>query len=634
MRSTPAALRSTLADLDRSDLVRPVDLALARLLGSMEAEHDRGREHAAAVGLAAALASLLARDGHSTVDLAAWAGQPFPGEPTSAGVLPQLPDEAAWRAALASSRTVGAPGDATPLVLDGARLALARFWHAEQRVAGGLSGRLRGTKLGGGASDSDADDAAPAIPLTPAVRERFARLFPPRADGGVDWQAVAAAAALRQRVLVVAGGPGTGKTYAAARLLSILQAGAPDLDVALAAPTGKAAQRLQESLSAASAAMGRDAVELRHAPRTLHTLLGASRTRPGFRYDAARPLPHDLVLVDEGSMVPLRMFDALLAALAPGARLVVLGDPDQLESVEAGAVLGDVCALGAGDASAAFAAHCADLGLTVPSTATPAPLADAVVTLRESRRFGPETGVGRLAAALRDGDADGVRAALATGGDARAVETDAVETAVEWATENALAVLDADGPRSALARLRERQLLAAVRRGRHGVEGLNAEVEARVRERRRVRWSPRGEPFHGQPLLVTENRLADGLANGDVGVCWEENGARAVCFPDPDAPDGFRRVPIGQLPPTEPAWALTIHKSQGSEFRAVGVVLPDAERQRRPLTRGLLYTAVTRARDAVVVFGRVEDAAAAATRTAERASSLRERLTARLADGA
>ena len=623
MRPTPPRLRALLADLSRSDAVLPIDVSLSRLIASMETEHDA--EHAPLVGLGAALASVQARDGSSTVDLAEWAGRPFPGDARGGrDVLPVLPDLPAWTSALSASRTVGVPGDATPLVLDGTRLALARFWNAERRISTRLGARAR-------------PDADGAVRVTPAARACFDRLFPPRADRPTDWQAVAVAAALRQRVLFVAGGPGTGKTYTAARLLAVLQAAAPDLDVALAAPTGKAAQRLGESLEAASGVLGDDAPVIRHTPRTLHTLLGARRTRPGFRYDADRPLPHDLVLVDEGSMVSLPLFDALLAALAPSARLVVLGDPDQLESVEAGAVFGDVCALGAGDASAAFAAHCADLGVDVSSTDTPTPLADSVVTLTESRRFGPETGVGRLAAALRDGDGDGVRAALDGGADVRAVETDSVEAAVAWAVEGAREIVGADGPREALDALQRRQLLAAVRRGPHGVEGLNAAIEARLRAERRVRWSPRGEPFHGQPLLVTENRHADGLANGDIGICWEVGGERAVYFPAPVAeatPDGVRRVPVGQLPPTEPAWALTIHKSQGSEFDAVGVVLPDPERQRRPLTRGLLYTAVTRARDAVVVFGSADEAAAAAARASDRVSGLRERLAAQLADGA
>ena len=646
MRPTPAHLRDALAELDRSDAVRPIDVALARLLGSIEAEHDAAAS--VPVALAAALASVLARDGHSTVALADWAGGPFPGE-AAVGAPPTLPAASAWRDALSAARTVGAPGDAAPLVLDGGRLSLARFWNAERRLGRGLSTRLAGraavpAAMPPGAQNRAPEDGEPetvrlpggALPITDAVRARMARLFPPRGAGAEpDWQAVAAAAALRQRVLFVAGGPGTGKTYTAARLLSLVQAAAPELDVALAAPTGKAARRLGESLDAAAGALGGDAVRLRHAPQTLHALLGASRTRPGFRHGPARPLPHDLVLVDEGSMVSLPLFDALLAALAPTARLVVLGDPDQLESVEAGAVFGDVCALGAGGFTAEGAAHAAALGHAAPAADAPAPLADAVVTLTESRRFAPGSGVGRLAAALRDGDAEGVRAALAAGGDARAVEAEPAAAAVAWALDGARAVIDAPSPAEALRALGRRQLLAAVRRGPRGVEGLNAAVEAALRAERRVRWSPRGgpprragEPFHGQPLLVTENRHGEGLANGDVGVCWEAGGARTVAFPD--GAGGVRHLPVGQLPPTEPAWALTVHKSQGSEFDAVGVVLPDPARLRRPLTRGLLYTAVTRARESVVVFGAIDEAAAAAARASERGSGLRAELAARL----
>lgn len=631
MRPTPERLRRTLAEIDRSDLVRPIDLALARLLGSIDAEHEGGTARSASVGLAAAVASVMAREGNSLVSLDAVAGAPFPGEATGHELLPVLPGAEVWREHLAASPVVGTPGDATPLLLDGDRLALARFWHAEGRVASDVAGRMKEGRGARGSASSTSDPAlslnAPIVAPSDSLRALFVDLFPPRGDGApVDWQAVAAVTALRTRILFVAGGPGTGKTYTAARLLAVLRAAYPGLDVALAAPTGKAAQRLGSSFADAIADLP-DAVAdtlSACAPVTLHTLLGMRHSGTP-RFGAGRPLPHDLVLVDEGSMVSLEMFDRLLAALAPDARLVVLGDPDQLESVEAGAVFGDVCALGAGPGSAEHAAHCAAFGHAVPSTDTPSPFADAVVTLTESRRFTPASGVGRLAAALREGDASSVGAVLAEAPDARAVETDSAEAAVEWAAEGAVEVVRAGTPTEALNALGKRQLLAAVRRGAYGIEGLNAGVEVRLRAADEVRYGGRGEPFYrNRPLLVTENRHADGLANGDIGVCGWADGARVVHFPD--GAGGTRAVPLGQLPPTEPAWALTIHKSQGSEFDAVGVVLPDPKRQRRPLSRELLYTAVTRARCEVVVFGSAAEAADAAARPSARQSALRERL--------
>ena len=630
MRPTPERLRRVLVEIARSELVRPVDLALARLLGSLDGEHGGSPDRTVAVALAAALASAQAREGDSLVDLAALAGRGMPGgevgEHARGIVLPELD---AWRGHLAESAVVGAPGDGAPLVLDGEAVSLARFWHAERRVASGVAARV-GRGKAEPAADGAVGDEDAGVPE--AVRRLFAELFPARAPGaGPDWQAVAVAAALRSRVVFVAGGPGTGKTFTAARLLAVLRAARPGLDIALAAPTGKAAQRLGESLQRAAGALPVDAAAdlPSRAPQTLHSLLGMRRSGGPPRFGAGRPLPHDLVLVDEGSMVSLPLFDALLDALAPGARLVVLGDPDQLESVEAGAVFGDVCALGAGPGSAAFAAHCAALGLDVPSADAPTPLADAVVTLVESRRFEPASGIGRLAAALRDGDASAARDVLTSSGDARVVEGGA-EAAVRWAAEGARAVVAAATPAEALAELGRRQLLAAVRRGPAGVEGLNAAVEAALRASGDARWSGRGEPFYdGRPLLVTENRHADRLANGDVGVCWTTDGRREVHFPDGDA---TRAVPLGQLPPTEPAWALTIHKSQGSEFDAVGVVLPDPDAARRPLSRGLLYTAVTRARREVLVFGSADEAAAAAARPSERRSALGARLRDALAE--
>lgn len=642
MRPTPDPLRRVLAEISRSDLVRPVDLALARLLGAIDQEHDGSTRRTAAVALAAALASVQARGGSSLVDLAEVGGDVFPGESSSGHeALAVLPAAGGWRSRLAESPVVGAPGEASPLVLDGDTVSLARFWHAERRVARGVTDRVRASAAPSVRRLAASGGEAPPAPmpseavLTPEVRDLFAELFPARApEAAPDWQAVAVAAALNARVVFVAGGPGTGKTFTAARLLAVLQAAHPALDVALAAPTGKAAQRLGESLASAADALPEAVASMlpTRAPGTLHALLGMRRSGGAPRFGAGRPLPHDLVLVDEGSMVSLPLFDALLAALAPGARLVVLGDPDQLESVEAGAVFGDVCALGAGHASRGFAARCADLGLAIPATDVPTPLADAVVTLTESRRFEPASGIGRLATALRDGDGDTVREVLTTADDARAVEAEAVGRAVRWAVEGARAVVGAPTPAEALAALGQRQLLAAVRRGPSGVEGLNTAVEAELRARGDTPWTGRGDPFYnGRPLLVTENRHADGLANGDIGVCWTVDGRREVHFPDGDA---TRAVPLGQLPPTEPAWALTIHKSQGSEFDAVGVVLPDSATARRPVSRGLLYTAVTRARREVVVFGPVDEAAEAAGRPSGRRSALRARLTDALAEHA
>ncbi len=609
MRNLPRAVTDALRQLDDGEAVDPIDLALGRLVAGLDEEHrapDPGR--ARTMALTAALVSHARRDGHSALALADYAGAPFPGE-TPRG-LPQLPDLADWRRQLDESPTVGPADAACPFVWEPetGRLSLRRFAVAEGRVAASIAARLA------------VDAGAPSE----ASRDAFAALFPPRDDGALDRQALAAAAALRQRVLFVAGGPGTGKTYTAARLLALVLADAPDTRVALAAPTGKAAGRLAESITDALTTLGPLGEPVPTEAVTLHRLLGASTSRPGFRHDPRSPLPHDLVLVDEGSMISLPLFDALLAALRPSARLVVLGDPDQLAPVEAGTPFADVCALAADAAPPDLAAFCAALGLPdVPSDDTANPLDAAVVRLTESRRFTADSDVGALAAAIQQEDP---AAALATldadrQSDVTLTADDPAGSALAWALPFARAVVQAETADAALAALERFRLLAAVRRGPRGVEGLNAAVEAALRAEGRVRWNPYAPVFYpGRPVLVTVNDYEAGLQNGDVGVCWVEGGARLAVF-------SGKTLAYDRLPEHEPAWALTVHKSQGSEFDAVGAVLPEPEtRGAGLLTRELLYTAATRARQSVALFGSRDQVETAVGHRQRRTSGLADRL--------
>ena len=319
MRRLPRTVTDALDAIAEAEAAEAVDLALARLLAGLDVEHARREglpvdpDRARAVALTGALVSRARRDGHAAVALADHAGQPFPEDEHARSAfrgLPPLPDAALWRRFLEASPVAGDAASAAPLVIEprpdtegGDRLAFRRFVDAERRVARAVSARL----------------AVEPGETGEAAREAFAALFSPREDGALDRQALAAAAALRQRALFVAGGPGTGKTYTAARLLALVLADRPETRVALAAPTGKAAQRLTESIRDALNALPDALAEpLRSSEAvTLHRLLGAHPERAGFRHDVRRPLPHDLVLVDEGSMIDLPMFDALLAALRP-----------------------------------------------------------------------------------------------------------------------------------------------------------------------------------------------------------------------------------------------------------------------------------------------------------------------------
>ena len=612
MRRLSSTTRALLDRLDESDEVARIDIALARML----AEYDP--ERAEAVALGAVLVSMGQRSGHSAIALAEYAGTAVPG--TSV----RIPDVEVWAHALDASPVVGGPGDEIrPLVLEDGRLSLHRLWAAEQRVAGALRSRL-------GAAEVDGAGLRPTV----------AALFPEAAEG--DRQALAAVGALRHRLAVVAGGPGTGKTTTVAKILALLLTADPDLDIALATPTGKASDRLGSSVAQRVAGLPvADEVKARIPTEavTLHRLLKYSPSRRRFLRSADDPIPADVVVVDETSMVDLVLFDALLNALRPDARLILLGDADQLPSVGAGAVFGDLCAAGAGDVvSPAFAAACADLGVEAGGAGEASALSDAVIRLTVSHRFSEGSGIGALARALLHDDPDAVRRVLTSDEFSDvAMRSGPIGPAV-WAhvESHARRLCDATDKREALDAVAAFRVLAPTRGGRGGVRALTSAVErglveAGLRPALGDRW------YHGRPILITQNDYDRDLYNGDVGVVWRRGGAPVVLF-EPSGADaeagGVREVPVGGLPEHETAWAMTVHKAQGSEFGDVLFVLP-APPERERLTRALAYTAVTRSTEQrpggpppLTILGSPNDLAEAGGRVERRATGLIARLTA------
>lgn len=577
------------------------DVQVARRLGALGGVEDP------AVLLALALAVRAPRLGHVLVDLAAVRATVAVDteEPVDLAALP-WPEPGPWVAAVAACPLVATgdedAGGVHPLRLVGDRLYLDRYWREERAVAAELRARA-GAPAGG-------VDAA-------VLDEGLARL----AGDGTDPRARAAAAtAVERRLSVIAGGPGTGKTTTVGRVVALLAeqaaaAGAPPPLVALAAPTGKAAARLAEAVHEQAAALDvAPAVReqlLGLGASTLHRLLGA---RPGsrsrFRHDRTSRLPHDVVIVDETSMVSLTLMARLLEAVRPDARIVLVGDPDQLTSIEAGAVLGDVVG---------------------PAGAGAGPLADGVVVLDRLYRY--RGAIAEVADAVRRGDADAVVAALAGGGadvvwlagDAAQLRAaDAVAPVRDAAVGAGRAVIaaarggDAHGALEALGAFR---LLCAHRRGPYGVstwmpavEGwLAGEIDAaggRVRD------------YPGRPLLITANDYDLNLFNGDTGVVVAAGEGRVLAaFERRGAVATVRPAQLGAV---ETVYAMTVHKSQGSQFGTAAVVLPPPGS--RILTRELLYTAVTRARERLVVVGTEEAVRAAVARPAARASGLRARL--------
>ena len=561
--------------------------------------------------LAAALVSRQVDRGHVCADLAELAGRVvLPADDDDPETAPPIiaPSLARWRAALEASAAVG---EGRPLVIDGAgRLYLDRYWRHERALAAALVERAR--------VEMPVDEGR--------LRADLARLFP---DGSErpSWQQVAAATAVLRGLCVVSGGPGTGKTSTVVRVLALL-AGQSEraLRIGLVAPTGKAAARLQESIRAARATLPvEDAVRARipDDTSTIHRLLGARRDSTALRHGRDRPLALDVLVVDEASMIDLALMARLMAALPASARLVLLGDRDQLASVEAGAVLGDVCGPAPGF-SPAFRARIERIVGTrlPPAPATSSPLADSVVLLVKSHRFDERSGIGRLAAAVNRGAAVEAAAVLADPASPDAAsadggEHDLVPAALAGYAAHHERVRAGAPPEAVFEGFRAFRVLCAHRRGPRGADGVNARVAATLGG---------GEEWYaGRPVLVTQNDYALRLFNGDVGIALPDpgmGGRLSVVF-EGDA-GRVRRISPFRLPPHETTYATTIHKSQGSEFARVLIVLPPDDS--RLLTRELLYTGITRAREAVTVWGDEDVLGAAIERRLVRSSGLRDAL--------
>ena len=414
-----------------------------------------------------------------------------------------------------------------------------------------------------------------------------------------DGQRDAVRVCLASRLGVLVGGPGTGKTRTVATILAALLSGeGPTPRVALAAPTGKAAARMGESIAAAAALLDSSDPELADSmrqlkPSTVHRLLGVRYGTAAFRRDASDPLHHDVVIIDEASMMSLPLTASLLDALGGTTRLILVGDPGQLASVEAGSVLADL-------------------------VAADGPTASCVAELTANHRFDAGSAIAELAAAVRDGDVEAALRAL-DGGSGVAVHSSVApaRSLIEpVAVAMRRAALDGDAT-SAAEHLDSVRVLCAHRRGPAGVARWNAMVES---------WLGDVRPFSdyaGRPVMVTQNDAPRRLFNGDIGVVIDRDGALEVVLPEGD---GVRSVPRVHLGRVETVHALTIHKSQGSEFDRVVVVLPSADSLLA--TRELLYTAITRARSSVTLIGSMDAVKSAVSRPTQRASGLRARLSA------
>lgn len=548
-------MKLDLQRLARDGWLRRVDAALGEwVLRAFPQSTDE-------VGLAAALAARAIGEGHSALQLDV--AQIWVANQGGRGAPPALPDAQSWQAILHGCdavKRVDATIDLssqqrTPLTLDArGRLYLTRYFNDEQRLARQLMAQAR-----------------------------------------------------EDRLKLITGGPGTGKTHGVVRLLAGLvetaQAQSRELRIALTAPTGKAAARLAMSVRAQLPSLDLTQAVAEVIPReaaTLHRLLGVSpaRAQPAFHSNA--PLPYDVVVVDEVSMIDLPMMRKLVDAVRDDARLILLGDPDQLAAVEAGDVLG-----------------------ALVDAAREAPLRDCHVHLTKSYRFDAQSPLGRLAVAIVGGDAQMALAALATGDGARLCSYEPhkeLARLLDEATAAYTAVTDADDPEDALRAAQSYRVLTALRQGTLGNLAINQAIEQRLLRRAGLRADTRW--WRGRLVMITANRTELGLFNGDVGVVWPDaHGAPKVWFEGADG--ALRALSPAALPPHEGAFALTVHKAQGSEFSRVALLLGADS---TVLTRELLYTGVTRARESLQIYADETLLRTAIARRTQRWNGLADRL--------
>ncbi len=633
-QDTQAGWQETLAQLLDKKLLRPLDVAVARFLQ----EHSPGTSDT--VLLLAAFTSQQQASGHLCLEL-----QQSPDALRSQlGELPFAGDVADWLAALQDSDLVSADGS-TPLVLDGSRLYLRRNWAQEVAVAEAISQRL----------------ATPSSIDTDQLRAALDKLFPAE-NTSLNWQKVACALASRSAMAIITGGPGTGKTTTVVRLLGLLQNLAMDegkrLRIRLAAPTGKAAARLTESIGDQVEQLDVDAAVRAAIPTevtTLHRLLGTRPDSRHFRHHQHNPLHADLVVVDEASMIDMDMMASLLQALSPHTRLILLGDKDQLASVEAGAVMGDLCRHAHDgryqqDTVAFVQQSCAmDINAFQEKPEQPGTtLAQHTAMLRTNWRSKDSPGISALANAVNENDLATLRQSFAGHDNLHRhtlkSETDDLERLLlEGSGGHAglRPLLDAvktppqqrpefdSWAAGLLKQLTHQQLLSGLRSGPFGVEQLNQRITRFLQRRELIREQ---EWYAGRPVMMTRNDYQLGLMNGDVGLTLplleEKNGHSElllrVAF---QLPDGrIKWVLPSRLDGVETVYAMTVHKSQGSEFTHTLLLLPDAPHPL--LSRELIYTAITRARQTFTLleYGKPVVLESAVRKPTRRASGLAERL--------
>lgn len=600
--------------LREQGILSDVDLEFTRFI------EEKSRKQVDNVLLAACLTSYSYRQGNVCLLLEDVAGS-YLFEEAEEGTNMKGPERSAWLDDLNASDAIGSPGDFKPLILDQSnRLYLHKLWKYERSLAEDIIKRSE-------AKDYEID--------WEQLKQSMTRLFGASSGDEPDWQQVAAVTAVLNRFTIISGGPGTGKTTTVVRLLGLLLEQFQESEfpsIALAAPTGKAAARLKDSILSIKTSLPvepevRDAIP--NETMTLHQLLGARRHSSTFRHNRDNPLPYELVIVDEASMVDQALMSKLMDALLDDTRLILLGDKDQLASVEAGSVMGDLCAIEKNSLSHKFANSLSKIGVDLPEryvSDEPQLLTDHIILLTKSYRFEGDSGIAKLAGAINRGDDAEVLNTL------KSEEYPEVRFALDSpeghlgniletiVSSHVEGIINAPTPEDAFDVFSRFKILAAHRRGPRGVEQLNQGIERMLQQKGIIsgyqNWYP------GKPVIINENDYTLGLHNGDTGVCLMDGNGQLKIYIEQDGE--LEPLNPSRLPDHNLAYALTVHKSQGSEFDRVMVVLPD--HISRIVTRELLYTAVTRARNEVIIAGRSNILSKGVQSRLKRTSGLQDQL--------
>lgn len=552
-----------------------------------------------AVYCAAALASNLLREGHIWCNLAEFAGKTYVPV-NNPDTIDQFPELKIWLEGLEGASVVGISGEFKPLILENESICLYRYWNYE-RVAAEMIKKIAAYE----------HEQFPKPEIQQCIKSISG-------ESQLDqFQYEAIIAAVHNSFTVITGGPGTGKTTTVARIVSVLRQlySGRSCRIALAAPTGKAAMRLGESLQYALSSLAPDNTEQGHRslePQTIHRLLG---TIPGsiyFRHNRQHPLPFDLVIIDEASMVDISLMAKLLEAIPSGCRLILLGDKDQLSSVEAGSVLADICKI-PDIPSASDTLNASDTMRKSPVT---------LVTLTKSFRFQKDSGIGQLAESINSGSVESALTLLHSGiqcqftciTDIKSLYKIIIGQAKQWLDR----LTSIKEPENALELINEFRILTTLRHGMWGAESINAMMKESCRPA--TYRHEQSLLFDGMPIMVTSNDYRNDLFNGDTGVIFRHESHFYAFFRDKN--NAVRSIALRSLSSWEPSFAITVHKSQGSEFTNTLFILPPVDTPL--LSRELIYTAVTRSRKSISILGSEPVLKAGITRTTRRSSGLKK----------